>query len=127
MSSLTKLSNAQRKELLVRGRPLRIALPAPDAEDYDPRAFALRALPEIEPGWTVRAEERTLPVDPRVRSAGVSQWLGTPLAEQDCATRWHVLVVCVVVELQAVASPRQPPGLVQWPGGDVADRLGSAS
>lgn len=110
------LSNRQRKELLERARPISIAIPAPDAEDYDVTDFVVRALPEIERAWIVQAEEVPIPVNPLIRPDGLAAKLGSIVRNEDRDTTWHILVVCVVVELQAERVSRQKRGLTQWPG-----------
>lgn len=118
------LSNRQAKELLDRGRPLRIAVPAPDQEEYDPRRWLAEVMPEVEPGWIVSAQERVLPVNPLGRhTASDEQSLVGLLGrivhdrtERPPNVKVTVLVVCVVAELQAQRVARQRPGLLEWAG-----------
>lgn len=113
------LSNRQRKELLERGRPLRIAVPAPD-EEIQPRKWILRALPEIEAAWIVSVDEVTLPVDPYNRSPDcpLSALLGNLQHLNAGVSRLTILIECVVVELQRGVA-RQPRGLTAWAAGPI--------
>ncbi len=115
------LSSRQRKELLDRGRPLSIAIPAPDEEGYDETAFVLAALPEIERGWIVDTEETHVSVDPRqkLEGEGLGAMVGRLVKRDEEQTLWHLQVLCVVVRLQAQRVSRQPIGLTAWPGGAI--------
>ncbi len=93
------LSGRQRKELLERGRPLSIAIPAPDTEDYDALAFAGAALPDVEDGWFAREEKDVaVIVDPIARKGvGLQAAVGEILHANDPAfARWRVSLLAVV-------------------------------
>lgn len=117
-----RLSNRQRKELLVRGRPITIALPIAQGVS-DPRALAQRLLPEIDgaAGEMIRsAEVVTVYVAPRQHGteSGLAGVLGTIVDEPGHG--W-----CVTHEVLAVdLSPRRPRGKplpMQWPGEVLVD------
>jgi len=118
-----RLSNRQRKELLIRGRPIAISLPIAE-EVRDPIAVARRLLPELDgqAGERIsRAEVATIYVAPLVGSdcdGGLTAILGR-IADEACG-HWIVTHEVLIVEI----SPHKPRGTMtplQWPGGVLLD------
>lgn len=121
------LSNAQQKELLVRGQPLLIALPLPQS-DPETDAEALRearrllVVPEgvqivsaqINETWVESPTKHEWP--PQT----LAQWLGAivPDGRLDQVASWQVLSRHVlIVALVRGPAERQPLKAPQWPGG----------
>lgn len=108
------LSNAQRKELLVRGTPLAIALPTPIDDPPDWLAWARAALGDEGQYVSRRPEIISMAVGPRKSDAGLTSVIGgfvDALTEPFC---W--LVEVAIVELDPPTAPRHKRAKVQWPG-----------
>jgi hypothetical protein len=112
-----RLSNRQRKELLVRGRPLAIALPLSSTEPVaGPLALARSLLPEIDgaAGERIIAAEvvliRVSPGDGRAGS-GLTARLGQI---SDDPARWCVTHEVLVADI-VPRRPRGEPLPMQWP------------
>ena len=114
------LSNAQRKELLVRAVPLAIALPAPMDDPDDWLIWAQEALGDDGQYVHRTPEVFTLPVGPVKSDAGLTSIIGgfvRPTGE----FYWRVEVA--VVELDPPCKPRGVRGKIQWPA-FVRDNFG---
>lgn len=116
------LSSGQRKELLVRGRPITLLLPVPPIEIDDPVDWARSVLPaDLRPLVRSAAEEEVLvsPHSMRARRAeNLTELLGAIVGESVRA--WLVTMIVVRVEL----SPAEPRGKAlpaQWPMDVVVD------
>lgn len=114
MSTTYRLSGRQAKEMLTRGRPLRLAIPVPLDEPADPLAYCRSVLRDV--GGLVRsAEPQAVAVTPSTGTDGLTGCLGVLLSPEDAASTLHVCVDVYVVEV-APDSPRGRPSLLQWPG-----------
>lgn len=118
MTPAYHLSNRQRKELMVRGAELRIAIPAPMDQDYDELAFARAALAvqDIRDDWIVAAEEETLAISPTGSGEGLDELLG---GFTDDPAIYSVPTVCVVATLCISDRPRHRDEKIQWPAAVV--------
>lgn len=116
MAPQYRLSNRQRKELLVRGQQLTILLPASaDTSDETPaREWAARLLSDDVAPLVHSAEWGEAIVTPSTAQAGLGAVLGQIVPEEDAAQHWHsVVIVCRVV-----LRPRDCRGVLerpQWP------------
>lgn len=114
------LSNAQRKELLVRAVPLAIAIPAPMDDPDDWLAWAQESLGD-EGQYVHRIPEVcTLPVGPLKSDAGLTSVIGGFVSPAE-GFYWRVEVA--IVELDPPCTPRGKRVRVQWPG-SVQDNFG---
>jgi hypothetical protein len=122
MKTLFSLSGRQQKELVDRGRPLRVAIPAPDIADYDPAGYFTSAVAGVPNDWIVSAEEITLPIRPtrKPQSGTLKELIGDVIHAHESPAPFPLLVVCVVAELQATRVGRQAVALTQWAGGPIA-------
>jgi hypothetical protein len=112
-----RLSNAQQKELLIRGQQLTIAVPTLDTDDADiARQFAERSLPEVSEhiadAW-VQLIRVALPG----AGKGLTGKLGVILPE-GALPKSEQITVNVEVCLVSLRPPRCRGELkkVQWPG-----------
>lgn len=121
------LSNAQQKELLVRGQPLLIALPLPRSDpETNARALAearrLLVLPEgvrivsaeVDEVWVQAPERHPWPAE------SLTQWLGPIVGEAALGqVPAETLIVRHVAILALVRGPadRHPLTSPQWPNG----------
>jgi hypothetical protein len=111
------LSNAQSKELKIRGREIQIAIPADLACDdaTDPLAWACERLTEDDAAFVVAADWDELAVDPSRGAGGLGLVIGTIVPADEARSRWYYLVPVCVVTLR----PRSVRGKlegVRWPG-----------
>lgn len=107
------LSNRQRKELLVRGVRLRIALPVPPHDVDDPLDWARSVLASDVRDLAVQADECELAVA-AIRSPGdtLTSHLGAIVSEDDDRLIQYVAAIVVTLE---PANPRHDAHSVQWP------------
>ncbi len=125
MKLVFELSNRQTKEVIERGRCLRIALPLPDDWDpeSDPLTFARAVIGRLDRSWVRSAQVVELPVvTPLVPSGeGLTRIMGQ-IAHQgtDRLTTLIHRVICVVAEIAASESAR-PDARIQWPAAVVID------
>jgi hypothetical protein len=126
------LSNAQKKEALLRGRRLRIVLPLQRGDVDDGEALsAARAWLLLPPGLaldSVTIEEVSV-VAPRSRGEprNLTDVLGAIVAGQSArdAVASGDIVTTQVALVCFVSGPGAKPGnamLMQWPGGPLPDR-----
>lgn len=111
-----RLSNRQRKELLVRGAELRIALPAPP-EDADALAWSREVLPRDVAHMIVSADETELLVEPTIqvrRPETLTELLGAIVPETQ-ARAWGVCVAAIVVTLRPADCRHPGRPEPQWP------------
>jgi hypothetical protein len=113
-----RLSNRQRKDLLIRGTSLTIAIPQPYrlGDDDDPVEFARRSLPD-DAGAVESASWEDIAVDPVPTVAGLTGLLGSILVGPPSVTdsRLHLVVRVALVRLQA-RDERRRMHTPQWPG-----------
>ena len=102
------MSNRQRKELLVRGRPLRLAIPCPPEKITDPAAFVRRSLVDASDGTIHDADIEEISVHP------FSPGLGRIVPEGETDYTIQVAVVSFVLR---PANVRGPETKLEWPGG----------
>lgn len=117
------LSNGQRKELMVRGRPVMIALPAPPIEVDDPIDWAKSMLPADLRQCVVSAELREVRVDPtgsRENPPTVLPHIMGSIVTDD-HRGWTVCHVAVVVRLEHSRPTRGTATKLQWPAGVTVD------
>lgn len=111
-----RLSDRQKKELLIRGQVLEIAIPC-NYTECDPVAYACDALPE-HAGHVVSAEVADLAVWRTANaSPGFSGMMGhiSSAANQPSSRAIEYTVVVVIATLQAEQKPRGGVALA-WPG-----------
>jgi len=116
-----RLSNRQRKELLIRATPLLVALPAPrDCPESDSGmlAWARRSLPE-DSGHVRRAYREDLCVAPPCGD-GLSAVIGQIVQGRSAGLCWWV--DCVLVELDPPTQPRHPRTRAAWPAAAVTEQ-----
>lgn len=108
------LSNRLRKELLVRGCPVQVAIPLGLDLDVDPMAFAQEALPE-ESEWITEAEAGDVYVFHNP-SGGLVTLLGQ-ICEYDWAVQYGLLPMSVNVVLATLTPPRPRNAIIGpvWP------------
>lgn len=109
------LSNRQRKELLVRGRPLQIAIPlGPD--DVDPIGWARASLPEDEE-WIESAECAEI-IACASGTSGLNGMLGEIQDDYATALRKRLPPMCISVVIATLVPPSIRNGTmqIQWPG-----------
>jgi len=116
------LSNRQRKELLVRGTVLRIALPAPLEHDVDPDVFARSVLGEIAE-YVSNAVEDEIVVSPRILPhKTITDVLGSIVDPKTIGPgKWTICLPVIVVELSARRARHTGQILPQWPAGVRVD------
>ena len=110
------LSNGQRKELLVRGRPVLIALPAPPIDVEDPIDWARSMLPADLRGDVVSAEEcevRATPLRGRTHPPTTLTHLLGDIVDVE-RTIWTACHQVVLVRLEH-GKPRGPATSPMWP------------
>jgi hypothetical protein len=109
------LSNRLRKELLVRGCPIQVAIPLGIDLDVDPLAFAEAALPE-ESEWITQAEAGDVYVF-HSPSTNLTKLLGQ-ICEYDWAVQYGHLPISVNVVLATLTPPRPRNAMIGpvWPG-----------
>lgn len=112
------LSGRQQKELIERGRKLRIALPLPDDwRDDEPIDFARATLAGIDRSWIRSAELVEVAVMFPVGGEGLAGSLGDIIHMGDRSrgfTRPTYRILAVVADI-AVAVPARHAGRTQWP------------
>lgn len=122
------LSSRQRKELIERGRNLRIALPLPEQwqDRDDPLAYARSVLRGIDRAWVRSADIIELPVVAPLGHAGggppsslAGLW-GSIAGDGECETKFVFLVIAIEARISSSDSPRRE-GHVQWPAAIVVD------
>lgn len=118
-----RLSNRQRKELLVRGQQLTILLPASadTSDDTSAREWAARLLPDDVAPLIHSAEWGEAIVTPSHDRTGLSSVLGRILAEEEAARHWH----SVIIVARVVLRPHDCRGVMerpQWPESVVFGR-----
>lgn len=112
-----RLSNRQRKELLVRRAEIAVAIPLPldwpdGATDAQLREFVRRALPEVRDEWLRDVTEEWLAID-ILRAAGDVEPFGRIIDATEAAKTTH-LVVSVAVAVVSQDRPRHKRARVQW-------------
>jgi len=109
-----RLSNAQRKDLLIRGTPLAVALPVPVTDPDDWFEWARKSLCE-EGIYVAGVDVQTITVAPP-SGAGLTGIIGR-IVHDDAANAdvltWGVEVL--VCDLDPPTKPRQPRKRLQWP------------
>lgn len=115
MSIRYELSDRQRKEILVRGSQLRIALPVPPYDLEDPLVWARDVLPADIRQLAISAEEAEIAVK-AMRTTTAVPTLTSHLGEivEDDTHMYCQTVVVVVVTLRPQHCRRDFPR-VQWP------------
>lgn len=110
------LSNGQRKELMVRGRRLDLALPMPPFNVTDLAEWARSVLPEDVRQYVRGARQRTLYAAPRVgaKHQCLTDVLGVIIHDRPSSDVWVIQVLAVIVEL-APQNTRHTPIAAQWP------------
>ncbi len=111
-----RLSNQQRKKLLIRGTAIRIALPVPPYDYGDPLEWARSVLPEDVVPLAREASEQELYVS-AIRSPGdtLTQHLGHIIHEMlETSPVLVQVVIAIVVDLVPV-SVRGRDQKIQWP------------
>lgn len=108
------LSNAQRKELLVRGTPLAIAIPVPMDDPPDWLAWAQAGLGDLGRYVSRAPEIMSLPVGPLRSDSGLTSVIGGFVEASPDSLYWIVEVA--VVELDPPDKSRHKRSKVQWPG-----------
>ena len=117
MSSVKfRLSNNQRKNLLVRGQPLRIALPYPWDRQDDLLGWSRRVLDED--GGLIQSATHDLvwvthPVGTGLASLMGAICHGQPFHDQ---LTWPIAAVVCLLQPPHPISVRHAPAKVQWPG-----------
>ncbi|MBV8780182.1 MAG: hypothetical protein JO353_02185 [Phycisphaerae bacterium] len=112
MSVTYHLSSRQRKELLVRGRPIHLALPAPPTTIDDPVDWAKTVLPGDLRTLVRSARKVQLRVQSGSSSAeGLAGLIGEIAPE---GQRFTIGVAAIDVELEP-EKPRGAPLQLQWP------------
>lgn len=122
------LSSRQRKELIERGRSLRIALPLPEQWDDsdDPAVYARSVLRGIDRDWVRSAEVVELPVIAPLGHAGggppssVAGLWGDVAGDIDRDITFVFLVLAIEVMVSSRTQPRRE-GHVQWPAAIIVD------
>jgi hypothetical protein len=116
MKPIYHLSNAQQKELLVRGRALLIALPCPPIELDDPLDWARLVLPSDLRDDVVSAEEQEIRAEPKATGgrANLTDLLGA-IPGPDAKPAWTVAIVCIVARLEHGQARSGTPLGPQWP------------
>ncbi len=118
MATTYHLSNRQRKDLLIRGTGLTIAIPQPWdlSDDDDPAEFARRSLPEdrdaVESaGWT------DIAVSMPAGGAGLAGVFGAILSpsREIPVTTLHLVIRVALARLEA-RDERRRHATQQWPG-----------
>lgn len=110
-----RLSSRQQKELLVRGTPLLIVLPAPrdcPETDADLLTWSRHAIREHSQ-YAKRAYREDICVAPDAGD-GLSGVIGQIVHGRADSLCWWV--DCVLVELDPPTPPRHPRSRAQWPG-----------
>lgn len=110
---LYHLSNRQRKELLVRGAELSLALPVPLHPVDDPLDWARSVLPTDLRDLAVSADEEEVFVNPDCPPGGLAGLIGALVPEPDGAT--YVITVAVIVVTLQPATCRRRGSKIQWP------------
>lgn len=115
--TIFRLSNAQKKELRIRDKEIRIAIPTPDTDDADdPLAWARLCLPEDADAITA-AELCLLNVALPGAGDGVTGTLGVILSDRAKPSFGQIPVMIEVV--LATLTPAKMRGRIsrpQWPG-----------
>lgn len=114
-----RLSNNQRKGLLVRGEQLQIALPLPydwpdEATPQQLRQFVADHLPEITNEQLIAVREQDLCIHPAVGVFRNSNPHLPRIVEDH--SEWHMVVLVAVATIRAVNPPRHINSRIQWPG-----------
>lgn len=123
------LSNRQRKELLVRGQSLRIAIPV-GPDDVDPVQFARASLPE-DHEWVTDAEIDEIMVS-RSGATGLNGLIGQILdMEYEAALQIKRIPLFCNVVIATLTPPRLRGKVasIQWPGAAFieGEQLGKTS
>lgn len=125
-----RLSNRQRKELLVRNSAIRVAIPVHpididtlDAADASQlRQWAAARLDGIEAREVRTAELVDLFVVLCGPADGLTGVLGAISDAPPSEDTLSVIMTCIVVDLARSTSPRHVSDQVQWPGSAVSPR-----
>jgi hypothetical protein len=115
MPTIYYLSSRQAKELLIRGRPLRIAVPAPPGPTPDPLDWARSVLdPQLRP-MARDARRMIVRAVPYLggEMCGITEIIGRFAADHE--RDWSVGVEVVALTL-APTRPREAMARTQWPG-----------
>lgn len=115
-----QLSNRQKKELLIRGRAIEVAIPATpalcgldDPYNADLRDWAAARLEGVDREYIKRAELIDVVVEPPTRGEGLTAILG--VITEAAPHRLQLVISIVAVELCAIARPRHAPAPLAWP------------
>lgn len=122
MKTIYVLSNRAKKELLIRGAPILLALPAPPVLVDDPLDWAKSVLPADLRADAVEAVEQEVFVQPRRsgEAATLTALLGD-IPGPGAKDKWGYWIAAVVVRLQH-GEPRQKiPESPQWPADVLID------
>lgn len=116
------LSNKQRKELMVRGRRLDLALPLPQHPVADLVEWAQSVLPQDLRQYVRSARRATVMAAPKIGASQdtLTDVLGTIVHEKPPAWWWVTQILAVVVEL-APEHTRHTAIDLQWPLDVVID------
>jgi hypothetical protein len=117
------LSNRQRKELLVRGQQLLVAIPLGPDDDIDPVQFARDSLAE-DHEWVTEAEIADVMTCASGAEGGLNNILGQILDfEYDVAINLSKVPSFVAVVIATLTPPncRGEASTVQWPGSVYID------
>lgn len=114
-----RLSNRQRKELLIRATPLLVVLPAPrDCQENDAGLlkWARHALDEDKQHVTRAYRDDVCVTTPNGHD-GLSGVIGQIVQGRADELCWWV--DCVLVELDPLSTPRHPRSRPQWPAAAI--------
>lgn len=116
------LSNRQRKELMVRGRRLDLAIPSPLHKVPDLVEWAKAVLPTDVHQYVRSAERQAIVVTPRIDGTHetLTDVLGAIVVADGSPRRFTAQVIAVVVELSP-DNARHSPIDLQWPIDVVID------
>lgn len=121
---LYQLSNAQRKELLVRATPVFLALPAPPRDPRDPIDWARSVLPSDVRHLVHTADQESVEVAPKPTGPRntLTDVLGAIVGPKPPASLYTVWIDCIVVCLLPPGDEaRHKGGPVQWPVNVIID------
>lgn len=115
-----RLSNRQRKELLVRGQQITIAIPA-NADDEDAVAFAKSSLPEDELCVSDAEWDEIAVLLTTGATDGLTGVIGEIKTNQSGVGKLTIYVMVCVVTLTPPSRPRGKIGGIHWPGSAIVD------
>ena len=113
-----RLSNNQKKELLIRSQPLAIAIPAPRDVPEDPAELLQWARDAFEEGqYVTHAERDDVCVIPS-GAADFSGMIGAIVNDDPPTFAWWV--DCIICHLDPTTPPRHQRKKLQWPAAAVS-------